>query len=166
VEPGALKRIAIAAAAAVALVIVAVLWRGEGLSPPERIAVLVPDGVRIKVEVLNASGQRGLARPILTIRHQSPPTARGDDLVPVEGKDGHDPKAPSFLPPVGRSQGLGGILYQGDLEVRPRPGRPYDLAEPLHHAELLWGDDVEAPEGDEDDGQYAYDDADRRHLLP
>jgi hypothetical protein len=62
VEPGALRRIAIVAAAAVAVVVAAVLWRGDGLSPPERIAVLVPDGVRIKVEVLNASGQRGLAR--------------------------------------------------------------------------------------------------------
>jgi hypothetical protein len=62
VEPGALKRIAIVAAAAVALVVAAVLWRGDGLAPPDRIAVLVPDGVRIKVEVLNASGQRGLAR--------------------------------------------------------------------------------------------------------
>lgn len=61
-EPGALKRIAIVAAAAVALVVAAVLWRGEGLAPPDRIAVLVPDDVRIKVEVLNASGQRGLAR--------------------------------------------------------------------------------------------------------
>jgi hypothetical protein len=62
VEPGALKRIAIVAAAAVALVVAAVLWRGAGLAPPDRIAVLVPDDVRIKVEVLNASGQRGLAR--------------------------------------------------------------------------------------------------------
>ena len=48
--------------AAVALVVAAVLWRGDGLTPPDRIAVLVPDDVRIKVEVLNASGQRGLAR--------------------------------------------------------------------------------------------------------
>jgi hypothetical protein len=62
VEPGALKRIAIVAVAAVALVVAAVLWRADGLAPPDRIAVLVPDGVRIKVEVLNASGQRGLAR--------------------------------------------------------------------------------------------------------
>ena len=61
-EPGALKRIALVAVAAVALVVAAVLWRGDGLAPPDRIAVLVPDGVRIKVEVLNASGQRGLAR--------------------------------------------------------------------------------------------------------
>lgn len=61
-EPGALKRIAIVAVAAVAVVVAAVLVRGDGLSPPERVTVLVPDGVRIKVEVLNASGQRGLAR--------------------------------------------------------------------------------------------------------
>ena len=61
-EPGALRRIALVAAGAVALVAAAVLWRGDGLSPPDKVNVLVPDGVRIKVEVLNASGQRGLAR--------------------------------------------------------------------------------------------------------
>lgn len=61
-EPAALKRVAIVAVAAVALVVTAVLVRGNGLAPPERIRVLVPDDVRIKVEVLNASGQRGLAR--------------------------------------------------------------------------------------------------------
>jgi hypothetical protein len=62
VEPAALKRIAIVAVAAVALVVTAVLVRGNGLRPPEQVRVLVPDDVRIKVEVLNASGQRGLAR--------------------------------------------------------------------------------------------------------
>ena len=61
-EPGALKRIAAVAVAAVALVVAAVLVRGDGLAPPETVRVLVPDNVRIKVEVLNASGQRGLAR--------------------------------------------------------------------------------------------------------
>ena len=61
-EPAALKRIAIVAVAAVALVLAAVLWRDRGLEPPSRVTVLVPDNVRIKVEVLNASGQRGLAR--------------------------------------------------------------------------------------------------------
>ena len=61
-EPAALKRIAIVAVAAVALVIAAVLWRDRGLEPPSRVTVLVPDDVRIKVEVLNASGERGLAR--------------------------------------------------------------------------------------------------------
>ena len=48
--------------AAVALVVTAVIVRGNGLRPPEQVRVLVPDDVRIKVEVLNASGQRGLAR--------------------------------------------------------------------------------------------------------
>lgn len=48
--------------AAVALVAAAVWWRGMGMEPPSTISVLVPDGVRIKVEVLNASRQRGLAR--------------------------------------------------------------------------------------------------------
>lgn len=61
-EPGALRRVAVLAAASIALIAAAVLWRGGGLNPPDRIGVLVPDGVRIKVEVLNASGQRGLAR--------------------------------------------------------------------------------------------------------
>lgn len=61
-EPAALKRVAIVAVAAVALVLAAVLWRDRGLDPPSSVAVLVPDDVRIKVEVLNASGQRGLAR--------------------------------------------------------------------------------------------------------
>lgn len=61
-EPGALKRTVAVAVAAVALVAAAVLWRGKGLEPPEEVRVLVPDKVRIKVEVLNASGQRGLAR--------------------------------------------------------------------------------------------------------
>jgi hypothetical protein len=62
VEPAALKRIAIVAVAAVALVVAAVVWRDRGLEPPSTVSVLVPDNVRIKVEVLNASGQRGLAR--------------------------------------------------------------------------------------------------------
>ena len=61
-EPGALRRIAIVAVAAVTLVVGAVLWRDKGLTPPDRVNVLVPDDVRIKVEILNASGQRGLAR--------------------------------------------------------------------------------------------------------
>ena len=61
-EPGALKRIAAVAVAAVALVAAAVLVRGNSMRPPERVRVLVPGNVRIKVEVLNASGQRGLAR--------------------------------------------------------------------------------------------------------
>jgi LytR cell envelope-related transcriptional attenuator len=62
VEPGTLKKLAIAAAALAVVVVGVVLFRGDGLSPPSRVGVLVPDGVRIKVEVLNASGQRGLAR--------------------------------------------------------------------------------------------------------
>ena len=61
-EPAALKRIAIVAVAAVAVVVAAVLWRDRGLEPPTHVPVLGPDDVRIKVEVLNASGQRGLAR--------------------------------------------------------------------------------------------------------
>jgi hypothetical protein len=62
VEPAALKRVAIAGAAVVLLAAGAIFFRGGGLEPPEAVKVLVPDGVRIKVEVLNASGQRGLAR--------------------------------------------------------------------------------------------------------
>jgi len=62
VEPGTLKRVAIAGAAVIALVVGVMWWRDGGLEPPSSIPVLVPDGVRIKVEVLNASEQRGLAR--------------------------------------------------------------------------------------------------------
>jgi hypothetical protein len=62
VEPGTLKKLAIAAAAVAVIAVGVVLFRGDGLSPPSRVGVLVPNGVRIKVEVLNASGQRGLAR--------------------------------------------------------------------------------------------------------
>lgn len=39
-----------------------VLWSRDGLAPPSRVPVLVPDGVRVTVEVLNASGLRGQAR--------------------------------------------------------------------------------------------------------
>ena len=61
-EPGTLKRWVVGGLAALALVAAVVWWRGMGMEPPSSISVLVPDGVRIKVEVLNASGQRGLAR--------------------------------------------------------------------------------------------------------
>jgi hypothetical protein len=46
------------------LVLVAgvIYWRRDGLAPPASVKVLVPDNVRIKVEVLNASGLRGMAR--------------------------------------------------------------------------------------------------------
>ena len=89
---------AIAGAAVVALLVVgAVLWRGDGLSPPSRVNVLVPDGVRIKVEVLNASGQRGLARRATfalrdagfdVVRVSNDPTYRDSTLVLIRsGKD-------------------------------------------------------------------------------
>lgn len=61
-EPGTLKRLAIAGVAVLALVAGVMWWRDGGLEPPSTVPVLVPNGVRIKVEVLNASGQRGLAR--------------------------------------------------------------------------------------------------------
>jgi hypothetical protein len=89
---------AIAGAAVVALLVVGgVLWRGDGLSPPSRVNVLVPDGVRIKVEVLNASGQRGLARRATfalrdagfdVVRVSNDPTYRDSTLVLTRsGKD-------------------------------------------------------------------------------
>lgn len=53
-----------AGAAAVVVIGAGLLVWGmrDGLAPPARVPVLVPDGVRIKVEVLNASEVRGLAR--------------------------------------------------------------------------------------------------------
>ncbi|NUQ12771.1 MAG: LytR C-terminal domain-containing protein [Gemmatimonadaceae bacterium] len=45
-----------------ALALGVLLFRGGGLTPPGRVSVLVPDDVRVTVEVLNASGIRGLAR--------------------------------------------------------------------------------------------------------
>lgn len=89
-EPGALKRIALVAVAAVALVVAAVLWRDKGLAPPEQVKVLVPDDVRIKVEILNASGQRGLARRAMfalrdagfdVVRFANDPERRDSTLV-------------------------------------------------------------------------------------
>jgi hypothetical protein len=62
-EPGTLRRSLIGGIAVVALLAAVVLFTGnDGLSPPGRVGVLVPDGVRIKVEVLNSSGLRGQAR--------------------------------------------------------------------------------------------------------
>jgi LytR cell envelope-related transcriptional attenuator len=99
VEPGALKRLAIVAGAAVALVVAAVLWRDTGtLTPPDKVRVLVPDDVRIKVEVLNASGQRGLARRATfalrdagfdVVRFANDPARRDSTLVLARsGNDG------------------------------------------------------------------------------
>jgi hypothetical protein len=61
-EPDTLKRLITGVVGVAALAVAFLFWRGDTMSPPESIGVLVPDGVRIKVEVLNASGQRGLAR--------------------------------------------------------------------------------------------------------
>jgi len=97
VEPGALKRIAVVASAAVTLVVAAVLWRDKGLAPPDRVTVLVPDDVRIKVEILNASGQRGLARRATfalrdagfdVVRFANDPERRDSTLVLA--RSGHD----------------------------------------------------------------------------
>ncbi len=54
----------VAAGALVLLVATAGFWwiRSDGLKPPARVPVLVPDGVRIRVEVLNGSQVGGLAR--------------------------------------------------------------------------------------------------------
>ena len=61
-EPGTLKRIAAGVVGVLALTVAFAFWRGDSVAPPERVTVLVPDDVRIKVEVLNNSGQRGYAR--------------------------------------------------------------------------------------------------------
>lgn len=62
-EPGSLKRYGVAAGALVAgLALIFWLRGGSDLDPPERVRARVPDGVRVKVEILNASGVRGQAR--------------------------------------------------------------------------------------------------------
>ena len=61
-EPGTLKRIAAGVVGVLALTVAFAFWRDDSVAPPERVTVLVPDDVRIKVEVLNNSGQRGYAR--------------------------------------------------------------------------------------------------------
>lgn len=123
-EPAALKRIGVVAGAAVALVVAAVLWRGDGLAPPERVKVLVPDDVRIKVEVLNASGQRGLARrATFALRDAGFDVVRfGNDPVPrdstlVLSRSGHDDWAGLV------ARALGGAR----VESRPDSSRYLDV---------------------------------------
>ena len=135
-EPGALRRLAIAAGAALLLVVVAlVLWRGDGLSPPDRIAVLVPDDVRIKVEVLNASGLRGHARRATfalrdagfdVVRYANDPTHRDSTLVLARSGNEH------WAALVARA--LGGAR----VESRPDSSRYLDVT-------VLLGADWSAP---------------------
>ena len=86
-----------AGAAAVVLVAGVVWWSGGGLEPPSSVSVLVPDAVRIKVEVLNASQQRGLARRATfalrdagfdVVRFENAPTPRDSTLVLA--RSGHE----------------------------------------------------------------------------
>ena len=81
-----------AIAVVVALVPGGLWWaaRDDGLDPPSRVPVLVPDGVRIKVEVLNASGVRGRARRATfalrdagfdVVRYGNDPVPRDSTLV-------------------------------------------------------------------------------------
>jgi hypothetical protein len=125
-EPAALKRIAIVAVAAVALVVAAVLWRDRGLDPPGTISVLVPDDVRIKVEILNASGQRGLARRATfalrdagfdVVRYGNDPEGRQLDSTLVLTRSGHDDWARLV------SRALGGAR----VEDRPDTTRYLDI---------------------------------------
>jgi hypothetical protein len=87
----------VAGAAAVVLVAGVVWWSGGGLEPPSSVSVLVPDAVRIKVEVLNASQQRGLARRATfalrdagfdVVRFENAPTPRDSTLVLA--RSGHE----------------------------------------------------------------------------
>jgi hypothetical protein len=123
-EPAALKRIAIVAVAAVALVVAAVLWRDRGLEAPAKITVLVPDDVRIKVEVLNASGERGLARrATFALRDAGFDVVRFDnalesrDSTLVLSRSGHDDWADLV------SRALGGAK----VESRPDSARFVDV---------------------------------------
>jgi hypothetical protein len=123
-EPAALKRIAIVAVAAVAVVVAAVLWRDRGLEPPTHVPVLVPDDVRIKVEVLNASGQRGLARrATFALRDAGFDVVRFDnatenrDSTLVLSRSGHDDWADLV------SRALGGAK----VESRPDSTRYVDV---------------------------------------
>ena len=123
-EPAALKRIAIVAAAAVAVVVAGVLWRDRGLEPPTHVPVLVPDDVRIKVEVLNASGQRGLARrATFALRDAGFDVVRFDnatenrDSTLVLSRSGHDDWADLV------SRALGGAK----VESRPDSTRYVDV---------------------------------------
>ena len=134
-EPAALKRIAIVATACVALVVAAVFSRGSDLEPPSTVKVLVPDGVRIKVEVLNASGQRGLARRAMfalrdagfdVVKFSNDPERRDSTLVLARsGNDG-------WAALVARA--LGGAR----VESRPDSTRYLDVT-------VLLGSDWRAP---------------------
>jgi hypothetical protein len=124
VEPGTLKRGAGLAAGVVLLALAVMFWRGDGLVPPDRVAVLVPDDVRIKVEVLNATGQRGLARRATfalrdagfdVVRFSNDPESRDSTLV--LSRSGHDDWAALV------ARALGGAR----VESRPDTSRYLDV---------------------------------------
>jgi hypothetical protein len=125
VEPAALKRIAIVAVAAVALVVAAVLWRDRGLEPPSTVTVLVPDDVRIKVEVLNASGQRGLARRATFALRDA-----GFDVVRFDNAPGEPRDSTLVLSRSGKddwAQLVARALGGARVEVRPDSTRYLDV---------------------------------------
>jgi hypothetical protein len=124
VEPAALKRLAIGAAIVVVVTAAILILRGDSLSPPDRVTVLVPDGVRIKVEVLNASRQRGLARrATFALRDAGFDVVRfGNDDQPrdstlVLSRSGHDDWAALV------ARALGGAR----VESRPDSSRYLDV---------------------------------------
>ncbi|HEX9564484.1 MAG TPA: LytR C-terminal domain-containing protein [Gemmatimonadaceae bacterium] len=135
-ERSRLNRLAVAGAA-VLIGLSAILWwsRSEGLDPPSRVAVLVPDGVRIKVEVLNASGVRGLARRATFALRDA-----GFDVV----RYGNDPgrrDSTLVLARSGREDWAGLVakaLGGARVELRPDSSRYLDVT-------VLLGTDWRAP---------------------
>lgn len=135
-EPAALKRYAIGIAALVVLTAGVMYWRRDGLTPPTSVKVLVPDNVRIKVEVLNASGVRGLARRATfalrdagfdVVDFENAPGDKRDSTL-VLSRSGHDDWANLV------ARALGGAR----VESRPDSSRYLDVT-------VLLGADWRAP---------------------
>jgi hypothetical protein len=124
-ESDTLKRIIAGVVGVAALAIAFLFWRGDTVAPPERVNVLVPDNVRIKVEVFNASGQRGWARLATfalrdagfdVVRYGNDPPPHQDTTV-VIARSGRDDWAQLV------ARALGGAR----IESRPDSSRYLDI---------------------------------------